>query len=469
MLFNSLQFIVFFVFVTTSYFLLPHRFRWILLLCASCLFYMSFIPEYIFILGFTIVIDYFAGIFIEKSEGNRRKIFLIFSLIANIGVLAFFKYYNFFSEQLNQALLASHQTHLLPALGIVLPIGLSFHTFQAMSYTIEVYRRNQKAEKQFGIYALYVMFYPQLVAGPIERPQNLLHQFYEKHSFDFERFKSGILLILFGLFKKVVIADRLSMVVDDAYLDPVQQSGTTLLIATFFYSFQIYCDFSGYADIAIGSARVMGFQLMPNFRNPYAAASIGDFWRRWHISLSTWFKDYLYVSLGGNKVSLLKHVRNLFIVFAISGIWHGANYTFLVWGVVHGLFLSFSVLRNNFFSSHESTGRNLRLPKPIRILFTFTLVCLSWVLFRAKDLKTAGEIYSKLTSISIHDKIETGLHSSELCFCFLLILLLILKDNFLPNLCVKKNSAFFLTGILLMLLCYFFGVFNLQQFIYFQF
>lgn len=283
MLFNSLQFLLFFIVVTIGYFTIEHKYRWLLLLMASCFFYMSFIPVYIFILGFTIVVDYFAGILIEKTKDGQRRIFLIASLIANIGVLAVFKYYHFLNDNISFLMSAFKLTNPLPALEIVLPIGLSFHTFQAMSYTIEVYKRNQKAERNFGVYALYVMFYPQLVAGPIERPQNLLHQFYETHTFDFQRFKSGFTLIAFGLFKKVVIADRLSLAVDYSYGNIANQSGLSLTIATFFYAFQIYCDFSGYSDIAIGAARIMGFKLMDNFRAPYFSQSVFEFWHRWHI------------------------------------------------------------------------------------------------------------------------------------------------------------------------------------------
>lgn len=469
MLFNSLQFLVYFVCITGFYFSLPHRFRWILLLFASCFFYMSFIPEYILILGFTIVIDYFAGILIEKSSGKKRKLFLIVSLIANIGVLALFKYYNFIVDQLHLFLSDSGENKLLPALGILLPIGLSFHTFQAMSYTIEVYRGHQKAERHFGIYALYVMFYPQLVAGPIERPQNLLPQFYEHHTFDLERFKQGISLILFGIFKKVVIADRLSIAVDYAYSDPLHQSGVTLLIATFFYAFQIYCDFSGYADIAIGAASVMGFHLMENFRNPYFANSIPDFWRRWHISLSTWFKDYLYFSLGGNKTSRLKHFRNLLLVFVLSGIWHGANYTFLAWGLLHGLLLCFTILRTDLMKR-----LNICIPENftvniLRISSTFITVCLTWVLFRAKNIGDAKIIYQKLFSLTTHDTLQVGLQTPEILFCFLLIFLLLLRDRFLQGLSIKKHSTYVLMHVVLLLSCYFFGIFNQKQFIYFQF
>ena len=268
MLFNSIHFAIFFVVVTTLYFVLAHKYRWLLLLSASCYFYMAFVPVYILILGFTIVVDYFAGIYLENSSGKQRKIYLIASLIANIGVLAFFKYYNFLNDNLSVLLNGLGYQNSIPRLSILLPIGLSFHTFQAMSYTIEVYRGRQPAERNFGIYALYVMFYPQLVAGPIERPQNLLHQFYEKHPFDYERIVSGLRQMLWGLFKKIVIADRLAIYVNTVYNNAEHHNGNTLVVATIFFAFQIYCDFSGYSDIAIGAARVMGFKLMTNFNRP---------------------------------------------------------------------------------------------------------------------------------------------------------------------------------------------------------
>lgn len=271
MLFNSFYFVYFFITVTSIYFILPQRHRWFLLLLSSCYFYMAFVPIYILILGFTIVVDYFAGIFIEKASGKKRRLYLICSLIANIGVLCVFKYYNFINENFSFLLHGFGLKNPLPYLSILLPIGLSFHTFQAMSYTIEVYRGNQKTERHFGIYALYVMFYPQLVAGPIERPQNLLHQFREKHPLDSDRIFEGLKIMIWGFFKKLVIADRLGIYVNIAYENVPQHDGMTLLLATFFFSFQIYCDFSGYSDIAIGAAKVMGFDLMTNFRRPIFA------------------------------------------------------------------------------------------------------------------------------------------------------------------------------------------------------
>jgi len=308
---------------------------------------MAFVPIYILILGFTIFIDYFAGLYIEAAEGKKRKFLLIISLIANIGVLAVFKYYNFLNENFSFLMHGFGLENPIPYLSILLPIGLSFHTFQAMSYTIEVFRGHQKAERHFGIYSLYVMFYPQLVAGPIERPQNLLHQFREKYDFDYGRVTSGLRLMAWGLFKKVVIADRLAILVDNVYGNPQAHNSLSLIIATIFFSFQIFCDFSGYSDMAIGASRVMGFKLMTNFNKPYSSKSIHEFWGRWHISLSTWFRDYLYIPLGGSHGSTWKKVRNTFIIFIVSGFWHGANWTFIVWGALNAIYFLPLLLTNN--------------------------------------------------------------------------------------------------------------------------
>jgi alginate O-acetyltransferase complex protein AlgI len=362
------------------------------LLISSCYFYMSFVPIYILILGFTIVVDYFAGILIEKNTGRKRKLFLTASLIANIGVLAVFKYYNFLNENLTILLKGFNVVNHVPYLAILLPIGLSFHTFQAMSYTIEVYRGKQKAERNFGIYSLYVMFYPQLVAGPIERPQNLLYQFRQKHSFEYQRVVDGLKLMAWGLFKKVVIADQLSTVVSSIYDQPHAYHGLNLLIATIFFAFQIFCDFSGYTDIALGAAKVMGFTLMKNFNSPYHAVSISDFWSRWHISLSTWFKDYLYIPLGGNRVAIPRWYFNLFIVFLLSGLWHGANWTYITWGGLNGFYLIFALVTQNARNKIASFIGIDKLPglyRTIQILITFILIDLAWVFFRAHSIKDA--------------------------------------------------------------------------------
>ena len=401
MLFNSLQFYFFFPIVTLGYFLLPHRARWAWLLAASGYFYMAFIPAYILILCFTIVVDYFAGIWIETSTGARRKRFLVASLLVNLGALAFFKYFNFLNA--NVAGLAGwlHWNYPVKALSIILPIGLSFHTFQSMAYTIEVYRGHQKAERHFGILALYVLFYPQLVAGPIERPQNMLHQFHEKHAFDYSRIAAGLRLMFLGFFKKIVIADRLAHLANPVFNHPRDYTGPMLVLGTLAFAYQIYCDFSGYTDIAIGAARVMGFRFMLNFDRPYCAQSVAEFWRRWHISLSTWFRDYLYISLGGNRVARWRWLLNLLITFLVSGLWHGANWTFVIWGGLHGAYLIVSIvtakLRSGFVRAIE-IDRPPALYTALRTVGTFTLVCFAWIFFRANTLADAAYIVTHLCS-----------------------------------------------------------------------
>ena len=301
MLFNSLQFAVFFPVVAALYYALPYRQRLPLLLAASCFFYMAFIPAYILILFVTIGIDYVAGLYIEKSTGAARKALLVMSIISTCGVLFIFKYFNFFTGGFVG--LANLAGWRLPSIGahIILPIGLSFHTFQSLSYVVEVYRGKQKAEPDLVVYSTYVMFFPQLVAGPIERPQHLLHQFKEQHDFDYNRITSGLKRMAWGFFKKLVVADRLALYVNDVYAAPAMYNGLQISIATVFFAYQIYCDFSGYSDIAIGTARILGFRFMENFDTPYYSRSISEFWHRWHISLSTWFRDYVYYPMGGNR------------------------------------------------------------------------------------------------------------------------------------------------------------------------
>jgi alginate O-acetyltransferase complex protein AlgI len=338
------------------------------------------------------VIDYFAGRIIEGSTGRARKTWLIVSLIANVGVLAVFKYGIFVNENLWWLTSALGMTWPVGPLAIILPIGLSFHTFQAMSYTLEVYFGRQAAERHFGIYALYVMFYPQLVAGPIERPQNLLHQFKEPHRLLPENVVAGLRLMLWGLFKKVVIADRLAVFVNAIYGDPYQQSAGAQVLATFFFAIQIFCDLSGYSDIALGTAKVMGFDLMLNFDRPYRSKSIAEFWKRWHISLSTWFKDYLYIPLGGNRVGRLKTCRNLFIVFLVSGIWHGASWTSVVWGALHGFYLCFGLATKGFRDAVAQRTGWARLPRlraAMSTVVTFLLVSFAWIFSRAENLEVA--------------------------------------------------------------------------------
>jgi alginate O-acetyltransferase complex protein AlgI len=484
MLFNSVNFLIFFIVVTSIYFLIPYNKRWFLLLISSCYFYMAFVPVYILILGFTIVIDYFAGIFIESSTGKKRKIFLICSLIANIGVLAIFKYFNFLNHNLSFLLQGFGLTNPVPFLSILLPIGLSFHTFQAMSYTIEVYRGNQKAERHFGIYSLYVMFYPQLVAGPIERPQNLLHQFREKFDFDYDRVTSGLRLMIWGLFKKVVIADRLAIVADTVYNNPQNHNSLGLIIGTLFFSFQIFCDFSGYSDMAIGAARIMGFKLMTNFDKPYHSKSIHEFWKRWHISLSSWFKDYLYISLGGNRVTIPRWYLNLFIVFLISGLWHGANWTFVIWGALHGSYLVFALMTKNVRGKINATFFIDRIPF-ISVLTTFILTAFAWIFFRASSVNSAFYIIQHIFSglpdlagrILNHQSVweNLGLGKKDLILSVLLIIFLeivhYVQSKKSITLMIKQKPTYVRWAVYygIVLAIIFFGVFENRQFIYFQF
>ncbi len=399
MLFNSYQFAVFFLLVTAVYYVVSHRVRWIWLLLASCYFYMVFVPKYIFILFFLILVDYGAALLIERSSRRVRKFVLIVSLVSNVGMLALFKYLNFsYGQLMGLVSCLGGKPHPF-YLNLVLPIGLSFHTFQSMSYTIEVYRGHHRAERHLGIYALYVLFYPQLVAGPIERPGNLLPQLRTPVAFEYDRVTAGFKLMLWGLFKKMVIADNLAMIVGPAYADPEQHSGWPLIAATYAFALQIFCDFSGYSDIARGAARVMGIELMRNFDLPYYASSIGEFWKRWHISLSTWFRDYAYIPLGGNRAGQNRTLVNILIVFLLSGLWHGANLAFIFWGGLHGLYLVTGILSKPWRDkASEATGLAAHpgLRRLAGRVVTFHLVCFGWIFFRAGSLPNAFEVLKHL-------------------------------------------------------------------------
>jgi alginate O-acetyltransferase complex protein AlgI len=487
--FHSIQFLLFFVIVTIAYFCLSWRGRWMLLLAASCYFYMVFKPVFILILFGTIIIDYFAGIWIANTHNKKKKKWLlILSLISNIGILAFFKYYDFVEESINAILNSMEVGALIPTLRgliptaiadwmvngagkVILPIGLSFHTFQAMSYTIEVYRGNQKPEKHFGVYALYVMFYPQLVAGPIERPQNMLFQFHSYFKYDFENLKAGLMQMAFGFFKKMVIADRLSVVVGYVYDGSEQQNGLTILVATIFFAFQIYCDFSGYSDIAIGAARVMGFTLMDNFRSPYESKSISEFWGRWHISLSTWFRDYLYIPLGGNRKGEYRRYLNQFIVFLVSGLWHGASWNYVIWGALHGTYQVFAALRNKWFKALGIEIPNHAVIKVFNVLATFLLVTVSWVFFR-NDKAPVGRSFHMLktiASLSWEEKINSPYNHTEMWFCVFLVAALLLKEHYFEKIATHNTVKFAITFISVVTLTYFLSVVTENQFIYFQF
>ncbi len=484
MLFNSLQFAVFFPVVTLLYFWLPNRMRVALLLVASCVFYMAFVPKYILILAFLIVVDYSAGILIENAQGHRKKVFLVMSLCANIGILGFFKYFNFVNDNLAALAQFLDWNYSIQHLRIILPIGLSFHTFQSMSYTIEVYRGHVKAERSPANFALYVMFYPQLVAGPIERPQNLLHQFREVHHFSWTNFGLGMQLMATGLFKKMVIADRVSLVVNTVYAHPGEYSGLQLFVATWLFAVQIYCDFAGYTEIARGAAKVMGFDLMVNFNRPYLSTSIADFWRRWHISLSTWFRDYVYIPLGGNRSGRARMCFNLAVVFVVSGLWHGANWTFIVWGTLHALFMVVYILTETprAWVAGSVSAAGAAAVSFLSWLLTFNLVLLAWVFFRAANMTDAMLVLRNIlsgTAGTASADLHPGLDSTQ----FALVLSVIAVLAVLEMISSRKPmwsviaqqprwlrwSAYYAFGIAFAILLLLNPQHGPQPFVYFQF
>jgi D-alanyl-lipoteichoic acid acyltransferase DltB (MBOAT superfamily) len=437
---------------------------------------MFFVPVYILILLITILIDYVAAIYIEQTEGRAKKTYLVISIISTCIVLFIFKYFNFFNDNVRLVAQVAHWNYSVQALKILLPIGLSFHTFQSLSYVIEVYRGNQKAEKHFGIYALYVMFYPQLVAGPIERPQNMLHQFHEKHNFDYDNVSYGLKKMLWGYFKKVVIADRLAIYVNAIYNNQSHHNGTSLAVAAIFFTFQVYCDFSGYSDIAIGSARVMGFKLMTNFNRPFFSKSISEFWRRWHISLSTWFNDYLFTPLvvALRESGKFAVVFALLITFFISGLWHGAGWTFIVYGLLHGLAIVYEFLtrkwRKKLFKKSPTV-----LTEIISIISTFTFASFAFIFFRANTFADALSIINKI--LFDRGKLFIAEHNWLMVYAGSSVMLLLVVE-FIEEYALfgkfslynNKNLAIrHLTYCSLVIIILLIGVFDKNQFIYFQF
>jgi alginate O-acetyltransferase complex protein AlgI len=426
---------------------------------------MMFIPVYILILFFTILVDYYAGLLLERTDGHTRKLILTGSIVANIGVLVVFKYFNFLSTSLQPAFHVLFPSVHAPILDLLLPIGLSFHTFQALSYTIEVYRRKQHAEKNVVVYALYVMYYPQLVAGPIERPQNMLSQFHEFRPYDWANIKEGLLRMSWGFFKKMVIADRVAMIVDHVYDTHSQQSSLSLAIGAVAYSVQIYCDFSGYSDIAIGASKVMGIRLMENFRNPYGAQGLADFWKRWHISLSSWFRDYLYIPLGGSRGGKLRTRFNVFVVFLVSGLWHGANWTFGLWGLLHGFFVS---LFPGLKTTEGDSTKGSRIGVVARVTATFFLVTLLWIFFRAPNIQDALSYIGGIFAFS-GGILSTGLNTREFLLAVMLSVFMFGAEAGIKRFYFRSDLLFYLALFLAIIVCYFLGVVGETKFIYFQF
>ena len=404
MLFNSIDFLVFFPVVTGIFFVIPKKMRCVWLLISSYYFYMSWNPKYAVLIIASTIITFISGIFIEKANTKAGKQFVVTaSLVSNLAILAVFKYANF-ALQTWSAIANHFGIEVIDRnLDLLLPVGISFYTFQALSYTIDVYRENVKAEKNILRYALFVSFFPQLVAGPIERTGNLLRQIQkikEIKLWNFERIRDGLLLMFWGLFQKLVIADRASLLVKEVYNNYQNYGFLELLIASILFAFQIYCDFGGYSNIARGAAQVMGFSLMKNFRQPYLATSIKDFWRRWHISLTSWFTDYLYIPLGGNRKGALCKYFNILIVFTVSGLWHGASWHFVAWGFVHAVYqiledLSIKIKEKAGKSGCHELSFSQRLGKRIT---TFLLVDIAWIFFAADNLHHVYYIFQQMFS-----------------------------------------------------------------------
>ncbi|KYK21255.1 hypothetical protein AYK24_03365 [Thermoplasmatales archaeon SG8-52-4] len=480
MLFNSLDFAVFFLLFFIIYWALSNKKLWIqnfFVIISSYVFYGWWDWRFLSLILFSSFTDYFVGIGLLKGQNKRkRKYLLLVSIIANIGILGFFKYFNFFTDSLVHAFSTLGYQLNGSTLNIILPVGISFYTFQTLSYTIDVYRKKLEPTKDIIAFFAFVSFFPQLVAGPIERATHLLPQFYINRKFNYRKAVGGMRLILWGFFMKLVIADRLALYVDSVYGNVDFHGGLSFMVATLFFAFQIYCDFAGYSNIAIGLSKLLGFELMTNFRRPYFSLSISEFWRRWHISLSTWFRDYVYIPLGGNRVSNNRNFLNLFITFVVSGLWHGAAWTFVIWGGINGLYL---ILEKSLKTKTNNLWNKLNIKnKPfyktlISFVITFAMINFAWIFFRSNSLHDAFLIITKV--FTLPGKLYLGPISyfiySIISICILLFVEL--REEHLRGEYIFLESQFkpirIISYCYLIIMILMFGVFDGGQFIYFQF
>ncbi len=475
--FNSLEYLLFLPITLILYFILPKKIKNPMLLLASFFFYMNWEPVYGLLMLFSIVATYLCGILVSKQALGKKKLWLVLCLIINLGILFVFKYFNFFTDTLGSIIGKE-----LVTIDVLLPVGISFYTFQALGYTIDVYRGNIEAERNFIDYALFVSFFPQLVAGPIERSGNIVPQLKKTHKFKFTNLRDGFLLILWGMMKKVLIADNLAVVVNTVYNDVHSHTGMQMVFATVCFAFQIYCDFSAYSDIARGSAKLLDIELMRNFDCPYKAQTIKEFWRRWHISLSTWFKDYLYFPLGGSRCSKTRQCFNVMVVFLVSGLWHGAAMTYVIWGALHGLYQVIGILitplRRKLYGVVRESNPVLVI---IRIIGTFILVNLAWILFRANSLSDATYIFKTIFTMDSLFPLALGtLGLSRKMLIVVAIAAVILYIVDIIN-CKKSVADFvnrtiwlrYLIYVVILLAILIFGYygagFDPQDFVYFQF
>ena len=483
MLFNSVDYLIFFPLVVALYFTIPGKWRWVLLLLASYFFYMCWKAEYVVLIMITTIIDYLVGIKIgETKEKKKKKKWLVISVIVNLGMLAGFKYLNFLSGSMNWLFGEMDIARQFPVFNVLLPVGISFYIFQSLSYTIDVYRGSVKPERHLGIFALYVSFFPQLVAGPIERSSNLIPQFYGNHVFSQQRLVSGLKLMLWGFFKKVVIADRLGLFVAKVYDNPGMFHGLPVILATVMFAFQLYCDFSGYTDIARGSARVMGYDLMINFNRPLIAKSLRDFWNRWHISLTTWFRDYLLYSLPyirNKKIIMGLMYRNLVITYLLMGLWHGASWNFVIFGMLNGVLLVIETVTERQRNRLFEVTRLDKVPVIkgfITNIITFLILISTMVFFRARNLTDCGMIF-----LNSFDFSNTGLalkailKDNEVLFGILMVIFLMTAEylhekydlvRFVSKRHIVIRWAGYIGFVFFVLLM---GVLHKQAFLYFQF
>ncbi|MBI5031423.1 MAG: MBOAT family protein [Chloroflexi bacterium] len=484
MLFNSFSFLIFFTILVVVYYIIPHRFRWVLLVLASLYFYSTFNVGYVLLLLASALVAYAAGLGLGASQGIRKKAIFIVGVLVSLAPLVVYKYVDFFADSLNALVtsVGASEESPFPKLGLLLPAGLSFFTFSCVSYLIDVYRGQIPAERNAGHLALYVCFFPKLLAGPIERATAFLPQLLRPVRLDPENITAGLQLIMWGLFKKVVIADRLALLVDATYKRPSFASPVDLVIATYFFAFQIYCDFSGYSDIAIGLARVLGINLMENFRRPYLASSVPEFWGkdRWHISLNRWFRDYMYFPMGGSRVSKLRSYFNLMAVFVVSGLWHGANWTFVIWGGLNAVYQIVTLATGGI---RGKIGKILHLSPPgwlhslVGGLVTFHLILIAWVFFRAASFDDAVTVFSRVATAlpNLPTMFAARPYSEDIILSVVFIALLLLVEVIdeqrtlwerLRASPVYVRWAFYYAVLACLII---FGKWGLAQFVYMQF
>ena len=495
MLFNSLKFLLFFPLVLIIYYILPKRIKYLWLLLSSYYFYMCWNANYALLIFTSTLITYLSGIFIEKikhsnvtNQDRLKKFVVAISIISNLGIPFFFKYSNY-SLDIIKGLGELIRIDLnVPKFDILLPVGISFYTFQALSYTMDVYRDDIYAEKNFFKYALFVSFFPQLVAGPIERSKNLLKQLSSPSSFHFDNIREGFILMLWGYFLKLVVADRIAIFVDTVYGDYTQYEGLYLIIATILFAIQIYCDFSGYSVIAMGAAKMLGIQLTENFDAPYLSSSVGEFWRKWHISLTSWFKDYLYIPLGGSRKGQFRKYLNKLMVFLVSGLWHGAESSFIVWGAINGIYQILEESTQPFGNKIVSIfnlNKNSFCYKLLRGIITFFLIDFTWIFFRANNIKESLEIikhlfYNNIWILFDGSIFSCGLDAKNFFILFISLLFLLIADISkhygikIRNILIQQDYWFRCISLIIFI-CFIlvFGIwgsgYDSAGFIYFQF